>query len=1281
MNRRRILAGLGIILFVVLGAAGIFLAYLNSSAFHARARDYIVQEIEKRTGATVTLQRFNWNLLRRHFHIEDLTLHGLEPAGQAPLAHVESIDIGLNIRTLLEKHIDLFELTVNHPDFHILVSKDGKTNFPAPRSRPDEKPLGFTISIQNFNVVSGSALMNERQVDIDFSLRNLSALLNYHGSREVLESHLRYDGVLDRTDSEKPAIPYSLSADLDYTRATLIAQKVVVTSGANEIQLQGRVNQLLSHNISGKLDYKGNVQVPFLNYFFTKESFGGKAAVAGFLEFSPGYFFTQGNTISDEVDFEGWRASRFSGEYAYRYPDKRLSFRKMKSAIIGGSVSGNAVIDNLPGESRVNLDIDYDGVDAAQMARAYPWDPKYRVFSTMTGTLNGWFEGKLARFDFSGHAAFKSYTPGGTAGLIPLPLDGSTDYATQPGQARVSNADVRFYSTAVKAEGLIHRTMSDLVVHAVSSNLKDITFLYSDANGSGSFDGQLTGRIAAPVLNGSFTADNHVYRGQWKIQHATGTARLDTMLENAFLTNVRITQGESQILVNGPTTLSGTTSDLRIQSDHVNALDLKAFVNVNINGIFGGDMHVASLSPAIKAEGDVRADNFSIENHLVGTARGHVRYADPTVEIDQLSIRQNGATLTGSVGFNRSTDALKFTVRGNSVNLRLLDALGFPDSVEGVIRQADLRADGTITRPNLIGDATIENLSVRGESFSQAQVKLTSTGTRLDLTLTTARNIALTAQIDTAGAGYPFKAQATLTQYPIKDIGNISQIRASGNANLDGFLKDRTQLRGQGRIEADFKFQNTPLRTTKPFTFDLFPDRVTLSDMTLTGRATQVNVSGTVALLERAPLNLNITGEVDLALIPVEDAEWITDGKVNVVRMQVTGTPDLPQLNGQAHLLNATFGRRGLFNRLSNVNGDLFFNQDQVTVTNISGQMGGGTVSAQGTARLEKFAVQAMNIRIDAEKVRFRPEEGLRAVVDGSLVLQGAWESPLLQGRIQIENMAYRSNFEDFLALLRERSATGGSSSFSAMRLSLHVEGGRNITIQNQLADVEARVDLDVKGTVGDPSLTGHIEVSGGSLLFQGNRYSITRGTIDFVDPVRIDPVIDIEAESQVRDYRVILSITGRGNEPKLAMRSDPPLPELEIVSLIAGGRTREEIAARPGTATSLPTSEQLFQSAAGNILFDLLQERVGNRLGLLGGSKVHIDPFGIGAETGTRPRITVSQTVTKDLSITYSSDLSSNRQQVILIEYFVSQNTSILASRDELGNFGLDIKFRKRIK
>ena len=36
-----------------------------------------------------------------------------------------------------------------------------------------------------------------------------------------------------------------------------------------------------------------------------------------------------------------------------------------------------------------------------------------------------------------------------------------------------------------------------------------------------------------------------------------------------------------------------------------------------------------------------------------------------------------------------------------------------------------------------------------------------------------------------------------------------------------------------------------------------------------------------------------------------------------------------------------------------------------------------------------------------------------------------------------------------------------------------------------------------------------------GEVFFEGNRYSVTRGTIDFSNPQRIEPFFDIEAETR----------------------------------------------------------------------------------------------------------------------------------------------------------------------
>src|SRR5262249_31304279 len=156
----------------------------------------------------------------------------------------------------------------------------------------------------------------------------------------------------------KITIPYTLSAKLDYTRGTVVAQRIDVKSGKSAITLQGRINDVLAKSIAGRLEYKGTGAVPFLNHFFPKESFGGSSDLAGVLEFSDGYFFTNGIAKAENIAFEGWSASKFHGEYSYHYPGRRLTLRQMGANALDGSIAGNIVVEPLPGDTRVSLDLD-----------------------------------------------------------------------------------------------------------------------------------------------------------------------------------------------------------------------------------------------------------------------------------------------------------------------------------------------------------------------------------------------------------------------------------------------------------------------------------------------------------------------------------------------------------------------------------------------------------------------------------------------------------------------------------------------------------------------------------------------------------------------------------------------------------------------------------------------------------------------------------------------------------------------------------------------------------
>ena len=1269
-----------VIVVIAISAITGLIVYVSSPSFKETARQYALRAIEEETGGTATLGRLYWNLWTQRVSLFDITVHGTEPADGSPLVHIESIEAGVNLRSLLERRVDLFELTVTRPELHLSVDAKGNTNLPSPQSR-EAGTTDYQLSIKNFKVAQGVAFINERRLDINFVLKNLDSDLSYQGANRILTAHVSYDGVLERP-SELP-IPYSLSSDFDFTRNTLLAKHIVVASGKSRIQLQGRINDVLTGDIAGKLDYSGNAVFPFLNYFFPKENFSGEGAVAGAMEFSKGSFHTQGNAKGQSIRFGDWSAGEFRGNYDYLYPEKRLKVDHLSATVFGGSMDGQLTVASLPGPSHISVDLSYKDIDGTSMSRVYPWAPKYRIESRIAGNVRGWFEGRMDRYEFSGDAALVSSKVKPVSGIISLPLDGSLAYAIRPGHADVSRANIHYLSTSILADGPIEQDSFKLNVHMASSDLSNLQFLYADANGTGSFDGVLTGTVKAPVADGSFDIRRYKYR-DWIIEQAAGVAHLDTQANMATLNSVRVSQGQSQILLNGTAALDGTKVDLRVQTSQLRAEDTAPFIKQQFGGVLSGTVRLTSIMP-LRFDGDVRAAGLELNGQTIHDAQSHVQFDDPALSLQNLAVSDGGSTLTGRATYNMTSEAMTFAVHIVSVNFDRLRKLGMPDAVEGVIQQADLTGSGTRAHPEIDGTARLQNLAFRGEKFPTARVDLDTNGTRVNLKLSETRDLDLTAQIDTAGKGYPFTAQATFRRYPIEQLAGFSRgtLTVSGDASLKGSLSEIANTTGTGHIDPiDIAIQGQTLHSTKPFAFDFNPERLNLTDVSLvSSTGALVNMSGTVGLTSGAKLNLKVTGQVDAGLL-ASNAAWNIGGALNLSG-QVGGTVAKPDLQGSASFTDLSIARQGSSTSLTGLKGDVIFDQHRMTLNNVEGHSNGGVIRIQGTGAIEGDTLGALNLRINATGVRLRYPKGLRSVVDGNLAVGGTMAAPSISGDIQIQSLTLNSNFDEFIALFGSVEDTEAPSPFGNVQLSLRVVGSRNISIHNELATAEARIDLGIKGTLANPALTGHVESSNGTMVFQGRKYDVTRGNVDFVNPVRIDPSIDIQAETSIRNYQVFMTISGRMNHLQLSMRSEPALPQLEIVNLISGGKTTDEYQQSAQSTAALektPTGEQAFQGGAASILSDMLVSRVGSKFNLMGLERiVRIDPFVVGAQNSTTARITLSQQVTKDLSVVYSRDLTSNKQQIIQIEYFITKNISVLASKDEEDVLALDLRLRKR--
>jgi len=1275
--------------------------YVNSPEFDKRIRDVVIQRAKEYTGADVSMGGIRWSLREQRLVLEDITLRGTEPPTDPPLAHIQSITTGIHFRSLLQRRVDLFELQIINPEFNIRVDEDGRTNLPGLPKPADALDSRFSVSIDEFKLVGGKALINDRPTKVEFAITNLVSDFRYRADTQVLSTDFSYTGTLTRASQR--AIPYTLSSEFDFTRGTISSLNAKIVSGKSNISLQGRIDKALTPDITAKgVEYSASIDNAFLKYFLPDNNLFPSVTTRGKLDWSSGKFSTSGELTTPKVEFEGWTAGPVKSTYVYHYPDQQLSLNKLTAGVFSGSAGGSAVVSMQSGQPHIAFDVDYMHVDSAQLVRAFPWDPKYRIYSSLDGHLRGWFEGNPTRYELAGNSVLLSYSPQPQAGIVSLPVSGTLTFALRPGLTEISSADLRLHETSVRGSGKILGSEPDLSVDVVSSNLSNLDFLYPDANGKGSFKGTVKGPLEKPVLDGVVTVDSYKYR-EWTIQNAEGTVKLDMQTELADLKEVRATIGESTATVNGTASLSGSSVNLSIRSDHVRAEDFSAITKEitkeKVSGILKGNVVLTSLNP-IKVSGRVSAVNLTVRGHTLNTFDGELTYNEPFVEIRDITASESGTDLkAGKLQFNRTTGAVNASADVSSIAFTRLREFGFPETVNGNIQSAHITVTGTQDRPQIQGTATIENLLFHGEAFPMVTLALTTTWPKLHVLVEGTRDLDISADVDLSASGYPFTANVIFRDYSIERIANFSQgtLTASGEATITGELSGQAPFAGKGKIQSlQTTIREYQFHEAKPFAFEFDANRLKLTEgATFSGAySTLVELKGSIGLTDAPVLDLTVGGNLDLSEVTAAYQAWSVTGLIKV-NGQIRGTPSNPSISGTANITNGSLGREGIYTTLSGLSGDLRFNENRITIEKVEGRVGGGTVAFQGTGLIQNSQVEGLSVRIDANQVRLRYPAGLRSSVTGSLLLKGTSTDPALEGSLRLDSLTYRSDFEPFLSLFSPGALDSGGTALDRLQLSVHITGNRNISVQNELADVTSgRVDLDVKGKWANPTLTGHVEATDGTLIFQGKRYEVTRGNIDFVDPVKIEPQVDIQAETDVRDYRVILSITGKGDKIRAEFRSDPPLPQLELVSLIAGGKTRDELQRaqeddvrnRTGTSNpandSLPTSEQLFQGGAASILTEQLRSKLGSRLGLMGLDFIRIDPHFESAAGNPALRVTVSQQVNKDLSVTYSQDLASTQQRLVMIEYFISKNMSIVATREETPDaaaLGLDIKLRRR--
>jgi translocation and assembly module TamB len=225
-----------------------------------------------------------------------------------------------------------------------------------------------------------------------------------------------------------------------------------------------------------------------------------------------------------------------------------------------------------------------------------------------------------------------------------------------------------------------------------------------------------------------------------------------------------------------------------------------------------------------------------------------------------------------------------------------------------------------------------------------------------------------------------------------------------------------------------------------------------------------------------------------------------------------------------------------------------------------------------------------------------------------------------------------------------------------------------------------------VSGDADNPQVTGRITANGGTILFRKDRYQIQRGVLEFPPETYIEPVINLQAETEIAGYQVFVNLSGPLTDTaslNATVRSSPALPQNDVVSLITTGSLSN-------TATGIPTLAQTGINTAADILTDAIISNPARKATdkLFGLNVFEIDPIISGERVNPGARLTVGRQINNQLRVTYSTNLSQDQNQVLALEYRVSNKLSFIAQYEQRSlsnvtrnrdNFSFEIRFRRR--
>jgi len=902
----------------------------------------------------------------------------------------------------------------------------------------------------------------------------------------------------------------------------------------------------------------------------------------------------------------------------------------------------------------------------------------------------------------------------------PVPVGGEFAYTFGPEWVDVEPSRIATESTYVEVQGRTkYGDESELSFHVSSADWQESDRIFAGVltafgsktraipiGGYGTFDGVMTGAFRNPRIEGDFSGEQmRAFDVVW------GSVRGKALIQNSYVdvTDVSITSGTSVITTTGRYSLGFPRKDL---GEEINArIEVKGRPVADLRHAFGIDEY--DIEGLLTGSFDIRGRYLAPE----GTGRFEIAegvfYGEPVdaatsglllegegARLQNIQIFKGGGRGTGNayIGWD-GTYSFNFDARGIAAeSITLGKTIGQPLSA---LLNFTAAGSGSFDAPRYEVKGELNDVFVGDEGIGKIVGGLTVNNELMTVQLEAASprlSISVAGQVSLPDrdADLTFTVLDTsLDPYVrlfLPQLSPYTTAVVTGSMRVVGQLNDIDYLLVDATIDRlDLRLFDYGLRNAQPIRIALDRHMVRVADMRIIGQDTQIDVAGVANLHDRT-INMRANGDANLAVLQGFISDLRSSGTASLAAT-LEGPLDDPIAGGTLTVRNGRIRHFALPHALENLDGPIRFDSRGVTLDGLTGRLGGGDVRFGGRVDKDGYLPGRFDVTMSGRDMRLRFPEGMRSLVDADLTLQGTRESSVISGLVSVKDAVYTQPFNatDSLFDFGEDPSLAPAAPEERLpvRLDIRINAPSTLQVNNRGLRLVANADLQLRGTIDRPVLLGSAEIVRGEALYEGKRFVITRGTVDFNNPTRIEPFLDIEAETRIRvpqeTYRITLRLTGPlTGTPNFSFDSDPPLGEIEILALIFGDVAPGANAELAQFAGNTP-QERLFRERAARALTGVLSSEV---------SRVVEETFGVdtfqitpslqdpnvqSARVDPGMRVTVLKRLSDRLYLTYSRSLSSStRDQVIVLEFDQSDRLSWILWRNEDGIYALDWRIRK---